>query len=61
VKRTGIAGGSEKAERVKDRGVNKEGERVEGDEGKGKRGGKSSEAHDATSKRSLDENWIGED
>jgi len=57
----GLAGGSEKAKKAKDRGVDKEGKRVEGDKGKGKRGGKSGEVHDVTSERSLDENWIGED
>ena len=56
-----FAGGSEEAKRVKDRGIDQEGEGVKGDKGKGKRGGKSGEAHDVTSKRSLDENWIGED
>jgi len=61
VERTGFAGGSEKAKKVENRGVNEEGEGVEGDKGKGKRGEKSGEAHDVTSKRSLDENWIGED
>jgi len=61
VERTEFAGRSEKAKRVEDKGVDEEGERVEGDKRKGKREGKSSEAHDATFKRSLDENWIGED
>ena len=58
---TGIEGGSEEVERIKRTGTEKEDKRVEGGEGEGKGGRKSSEAHNATSKRSLDENWIGKD
>jgi len=57
----GFEGGSEEAKRTKDRGVDKEGEGVEEEKGKGKRGGKSGKVHYATSKRSLDESWIGKD
>ena len=58
---TGIEGGSEEVERIKRTGTEKEDKRVEGGEGEDKRKRKSGEVHDATSKRSLDENWTGED
>jgi len=61
VERTGFAGGSEEAKRAKDRRVEKEGEGIEGDKEKGKKGGESGEAHDVTSKRSLDEGRIRKD
>ena len=60
VERTGFAGGSEKTKKVKDRGVDKESEGVKGNEGKDKGGRESSEVHDVTSERSLDESRIGE-
>jgi len=47
--------------KVEGRGIEKEAERVEGDKGKGKERGKSGEAHNATSERSLDESWIRKD
>jgi len=46
---------------VEGTGIEEEGERVEEDEGKGKEGRKSGEAHNVTSERSLDESWIGKD
>jgi len=45
---------------VKRTGVEKKDKRVEGAEGESKRRGKSCEAHNVTSKSSMDENRPGE-
>jgi len=50
---------SEEIERIKDRGVDKESEGTEGNEGEGSGRRESGEAHNATSESSMDESGCG--
>jgi len=61
MERVGAERGSKEVKREEGTGTEREGEGVEGTKGEEGRKRKSGEAHNVTSKRSLDENWIGED